>query len=58
MDSWAYSERVDTSKFAPMWEGRYVIREVYDSGYFFIFRPDSENLLGLIGAKWLKLYYS
>lgn len=33
----------NVSKFSPKWEGPYVVREAYDSGYFLISRPDSNE---------------
>lgn len=46
-----------TSNLAPKWEGHYILREAYDSGYYLISRPNSEDQLALINEKLLKLYY-
>lgn len=49
---------ISASKFAPKWEGPYFVREAYDSGYYLISRPVSENCLAPINGRWLKIYYS
>lgn len=42
---------LSASKFAHKWGGPYVITQVYDSGYFFISKPDLENLLSPVNTK-------
>lgn len=49
---------LNAPKFAPIWEGPYLVREAYTSGYYLISRPDSQNCLAPINGRWLKLYYS
>uniref|UniRef100_A0A2N9GSU7 Integrase catalytic domain-containing protein n=1 Tax=Fagus sylvatica TaxID=28930 RepID=A0A2N9GSU7_FAGSY len=46
------------SKFAPNWEGPYLIREAYDSGYYKLSTADGTILADPINGKWLKRYYS
>uniref|UniRef100_A0A2N9G6H2 RNA-directed DNA polymerase n=1 Tax=Fagus sylvatica TaxID=28930 RepID=A0A2N9G6H2_FAGSY len=46
------------SKFAPNWEGSYLIREAYDSGYYKLSTADGTTLVDPINGKWLKCYYS
>uniref|UniRef100_A0A2N9GQ00 Integrase catalytic domain-containing protein n=1 Tax=Fagus sylvatica TaxID=28930 RepID=A0A2N9GQ00_FAGSY len=46
------------SKFAPNWEGPYLIREAYDSGYYKLSTADGATLMDPINGKWLKYYYS
>uniref|UniRef100_A0A2N9H521 Uncharacterized protein n=1 Tax=Fagus sylvatica TaxID=28930 RepID=A0A2N9H521_FAGSY len=45
-------------KFAPNWEGPYLIREAYDSGYYKLSTADGTTLVDPINGKWLKRYYS
>ena len=46
------------SKFAPKWEGPYIIREAHDSGYYYHSKEDGTVLEDLINGKWLKQYYA
>uniref|UniRef100_A0A2N9ENH5 Integrase catalytic domain-containing protein n=1 Tax=Fagus sylvatica TaxID=28930 RepID=A0A2N9ENH5_FAGSY len=46
------------SKFSPNWEGPYLIREAYDSGYYKLSTADGTTLVDPINGKWLKRYYS
>ena len=46
------------SKFAPSWEGPYLIREVNASGYYCLAIAEDESLTEPINGKWLKLYYA
>ena len=46
------------SKFAPKWEGPYIIREAHDSGYYYLAKEDGTTLMGPINEKWLKQYYA
>ena len=46
------------SKFAPSWEGPYLVREANDSGYNCLAIADGEVLAEPINGKWLKLYYA
>uniref|UniRef100_A0A2N9G273 Integrase catalytic domain-containing protein n=1 Tax=Fagus sylvatica TaxID=28930 RepID=A0A2N9G273_FAGSY len=46
------------SKFAPNWEGPYLIREAYDSGYYKLSTANGTTLVDPINEKWLKRYYS
>lgn len=48
----------NASKFSPKWEGPYVVREAYDSGYFLISRPDLNGYLAPMNGRWLKLYFT
>lgn len=50
-------KRLSVSKFAHNLEGPYVIREAYDSGYFFISETNLEDVLPPVKANWLKLFY-
>jgi hypothetical protein len=46
------------SKFAPNWEGPYLIREAYDSGYYKLATADGTTSTNPIIGKWLKRYCS
>ena len=46
------------SKFAPKWEGPYIIREAHDSGYYYLTKEDGTVLTESINGKWLKQYYA
>ena len=46
------------SKFAPKWEGPYIIREAHDSGYYYFTKEDGIVLTEPINGKWLKQYYT
>jgi len=46
------------SKFAPSWEGPYLIREASASGYYRLATTEGESLTEPINGKWLKLYYA
>ena len=45
-------------KFAPKWEGPFVIRDAHPSGYYYLAQMDGKNLLDPINGKWLKRYYA
>ena len=45
-------------KFAPSWEGPYLIREASASGYYRLAIATGESLMKPINGKWLKLYYA
>ena len=47
-----------SSKFAPKWEGPYIIRKAYDSGYYYFTKEDGTILIDPINGKWLKQYYA
>lgn len=46
------------SKFAPKWEGPFVIREAHPSGYYHLAQMDGKDLIDPINGKWLKRYYA
>ena len=46
------------SKFAPKWEGPYIIREAHYSGYYYLTKEDGTVLIEPINGKWLKQYYT
>ena len=46
------------SKFAPKWEGPYIIRTAYESGYYYLTKEDGIVLIEPINGKWLKQYYA
>ena len=46
------------SKFAPKWEGPFVIREAHPSGYYRLAKIDGKDLMDPISRKWLKRYYA
>ena len=45
-------------KFAPKWEGSFVIREAHQSGYYRLTQMDGKDLMDPIDGKWLKRYYA
>ena len=46
------------AKFAPKWEGPFVIREAHQSGYYHLTQTDGRDLMDPINGKWLKRYYA
>ena len=46
------------SKFAPKWEGPYIIKKAHDSGYYYLTKEDGMVLIDPINGKWLKQYYA
>ena len=42
------------SKFAPKWEGPYIIKEAHDGGYYYLVKEDGTTLTDPINRKWLK----
>ena len=46
------------SKFAPSWEGPYLVKEANDSGYYHLSTVDDKVLVEPINDKWLKMYYA
>ena len=46
------------SKFAPKWEGPYIIKEAHDSGYYYLAKKDGTALADPIKRKWLKQNYA
>ena len=46
------------SKFAPKWEGPYIIKEDHDSRYYYLTKEDGIVLTKPINGKWLKQYYA
>ena len=45
------------SKFAPKWEGPYIIKKAHESGYYYLTKEDGTVLTEPINGKWLKQYY-
>ena len=45
------------SKFAPKWEGPYIIRKAHDSKYYYLTKEDGTVIIDPINGKWLKQYY-
>ena len=46
------------SKFHPHWEGSFVVKAVYASGYYWLMDKDGVTHRDPINGKWLKRYYS
>ena len=46
------------SKFAPKWEGPFMIREAHQIGYYCLTQMDDRDLMNPINGKWLKHYYA
>ncbi|XP_050266549.1 uncharacterized protein LOC126710213 [Quercus robur] len=46
------------SKFAPSWEGPYLVGEANDSGYYRLSTADGKVLAEPINGKWLMMYYA
>ena len=46
------------SKFAPNWEGPYVMKEACGSGYYRLCSMDEFTTTDPINGKWLKLYHA
>ena len=42
------------SKFAPKWEGPYIIKKAHESGYYYLTKEDGTVLTEPINGKWLK----
>jgi len=49
---------VAPSKFAPNWEGPYVVKEAHGSGYYRLCSMDKSTTMDPINGKWLKLYHA
>ena len=49
---------VGPSKFAPKWEGSFLIREVNASEYYHLARMDESDLMDPINGKLLKQYHA
>ncbi|KAJ1396465.1 hypothetical protein SESBI_32568 [Sesbania bispinosa] len=47
-----------TSKWAPNWEGPYIVKEVHASGYCMLFDPEDERVIGPVNFKYVKKYYA
>ncbi|CAL8089334.1 unnamed protein product [Prunus armeniaca] len=45
------------SKFAPQWEGPFVVKEVHSSSYYRLISVKEGMLTDPINGKWLKPYY-
>ncbi|GMN59596.1 hypothetical protein TIFTF001_028692 [Ficus carica] len=45
------------SKFSPNWEGPFVVKEAYDSGYYGLISVLGGAGIEVINGKWLKRYY-
>ncbi|CAL9001116.1 unnamed protein product [Prunus brigantina] len=45
------------SKFALQWEGPFVVKEIYSSGYYRLVSVKEGTLTDPINGKWLKPYY-
>ena len=46
------------SKFSPKWEGPFIVREAYVSGYYRLAHMNGTDLMDPINSKWLKRYYA
>ena len=46
------------SKFAPKWEGPYIIWIAHESGYYYLTKENGTVLTEPINGKWLKQYYA
>lgn len=46
------------SKFAPKWEGPYIVKEAHDSGYYYLAKVHGTSLADPINGKRLKQYYA
>ena len=46
------------SKFAPNWEGPYVVKEAHGSEYYHLCSIDESITMDPINGKWLKLYHT
>ena len=46
------------SKFAPKYEGPYVIKKAHGNGYYYLTKEDGTALTDPINGKWLKKYYA
>jgi hypothetical protein len=46
------------SKFAPNWEGPYLIHEAYNGSYYKLATADGTILADPMNGKWMKRYYS
>lgn len=46
------------NKFTPKWEGPYMVKHVYDSGYCKLAQESSYEDFSPINMKWVKHYYS
>ncbi|KAL6188761.1 hypothetical protein ACLB2K_040152 [Fragaria x ananassa] len=54
---WVRKQVSGPSKFAPQWEGPFIVKESHSSGYYVLTSITGEARISPINGKWLKLYY-
>ncbi|KAL6223173.1 hypothetical protein ACLB2K_006563 [Fragaria x ananassa] len=54
---WVRKQISGPSKFAPQWEGPFVVKESHNSGYYVLTSITGGARMSPINGKWLKLYY-
>ncbi|KAL6141512.1 hypothetical protein ACLB2K_059800 [Fragaria x ananassa] len=54
---WVRKQISGPSKFAPQWEGPFVVKESQSSGYYVLTSITGGAHMSPINGKWLKLYY-
>ncbi|KAL6125059.1 hypothetical protein ACLB2K_077567 [Fragaria x ananassa] len=54
---WVRKQISGPSKFAPQWDGPFVVKESHNSGYYVLVSITSGARMSPINGKWLKLYY-
>ncbi|KAJ1397466.1 Ribonuclease H-like superfamily [Sesbania bispinosa] len=54
----AVMRKQHVSKWAPNWEGPYIVQKAQDSGYFTHIDPKDQHVIGPINFKYVKKYYA
>ena len=54
---WVRRQMPGPSKFAPQWEGPFVVKESHSSGYYRLVHANGGEPTDPINGKWLKPYY-
>ncbi|KAK7244906.1 hypothetical protein RIF29_39735 [Crotalaria pallida] len=53
----AVMRNMHMNKWAPKWEGPYIIQETHPNGYCFLLDPDSQKRMGPLNFRYIKKYY-
>ncbi|KAJ1423465.1 hypothetical protein SESBI_12403 [Sesbania bispinosa] len=53
----AVMRKQHVSKWAPNWEGPYIVQESHDNGYCTLLDPEDQRVIGPINFKYVKKYY-
>ncbi|KAJ1403360.1 Ribonuclease H domain [Sesbania bispinosa] len=54
----AVMRKQHTSKWAPNWEGPYIVKDAHESGYCTLLDPEDGRVIGSVNFKYVKKYYA